>query len=1048
MTTDYKRDLFEEARTLLKNQGYRNYIANLLPAGQWKNGEYVVKNPTRDNKEARAFSINQSGIWSDFKTGDAGRDLIDLTAYVKGISKLEACFCIGVPRLEKSNSKTIPQTDIKPTTEPKLKTEDKDSPNALKVTEKAMLELEQEAIEDEVTKPTESKDHVAIEPPVITAKDTTYHNERTFHCEPTHFFQYQNSVGITVGYIARWEFEEKGEWKKAVRPYIYNFDKKKWESSFFGKTPPKSRPLYNLPEIIERKDAPVMIVEGEKTADAAKLLFPEYVITTSSGGASQAGNTEWHWLNGREIIISPDGGKAGADYAERVIKLLKKTNVTHIKTLEPNKLGDYIVKDGVYIKRDDTQPKGYDLANSLAEGWTAELIQQAIKDEAFTPFFKDTNRNEIIKDELRPQDELYELGGREYKLTPNGLYKKILVKVKEESEQTQDAGYSSGDIVLGNVLQEKWQPLCGYLKPTHKIKDAENSRGMLIKFKDLEHREQEVFLKRTDWLGEKGAVEVLQDQGLQLNGLKQKDIDPINEYLNKFKPEFEAVGVDKVGWQGDNETYILPIVGKVRNSYQVKKEDKPTEYILQQKGSISRVLHKKGTLKEWKRTVGEVTRGNHAHTFSMLAALTAPILKLLNEEGGFFHWVGGTSIGKSTIMKVALSIWGDAEMGTFRATDNNLEGVCKISNDGAIFLDEMGECDAEALSRVVYMVANGVTKGRADRNGNPRPITHFTVLAQSTGEMGIEAKLAEKRIQAKGGQLLRMGELDADRGKGLNTFDALNINPDTDQLFKDGKAQAEYLKTHAKENCGVVIDKFMQELVKDIETYKKGLKSFKAQWIASLNVTSNQAEIDRMIKRFSTVYATGVVASTMGVLPHTSAEIKACVDTMFDNWLARRGGDTPHEFKVIEADLYKLCKQNQHLRFQPAQYSQDENIKFPNDKAGCWTTKTITDDDGNSITVLDEFWIYPRVFDNEVLKGRDKKSFLPLLVKSGYLKKKDAKTHTQKRRPQNEESQRFYVISASALSDIQAEDKEVKSTESEDKRNGVILNGVFSPVKV
>ena len=66
MTNTYERDLFKEAHTLLKNQGYRNYIVNLLPAGKWKNGEYIVKNPTRNDDEAGSFSINENGKWYDY----------------------------------------------------------------------------------------------------------------------------------------------------------------------------------------------------------------------------------------------------------------------------------------------------------------------------------------------------------------------------------------------------------------------------------------------------------------------------------------------------------------------------------------------------------------------------------------------------------------------------------------------------------------------------------------------------------------------------------------------------------------------------------------------------------------------------------------------------------------------------------------------------------------------------------------------------------------------------------------------------------------------
>ncbi|MFM7855101.1 MAG: DUF927 domain-containing protein, partial [Flammeovirgaceae bacterium] len=41
--------------------------------------------------------------------------------------------------------------------------------------------------------------------------------------------------------------------------------------------------------------------------------------------------------------------------------------------------------------------------------------------------------------------------------------------------------------------------------------------------------------------------------------------------------------------------------------------------------------------------MGEVCRGNHLHTFAILVSLSAPALKLLNEECGFFHYVGSTS---------------------------------------------------------------------------------------------------------------------------------------------------------------------------------------------------------------------------------------------------------------------------------------------------------------------------------------------------------------------------------------------------------------------
>ena len=1033
----YARDFFKEAHQLLKQQSYRNYIQGLLPGGKWQGSEYIVLNPTRNDTKPSSFSINgNTGKWGDFAVGEAGNDLIGLTAYVKGISPLEACYHIGVPHHNKTNS---PKITIKNLKEDNMK-KNQDSIEELSPISQEILD-ELTALTEERRAPTEEVS--AQEPPAITAADTHYHSKRDFGCFPSVFFPYKNSLGITVGHIARWDIRtEGGETKKEVRPYIYDFKEKKWVSKFFGSHPKNSRPLYNLPQILERKDATILIVEGEKTAEAAKLLFPEFVATTSSGGAQAVKQTEWFWLQGRDIIIAPDDGKAGGQYLEQVIKTLTKHGVDNVKILEPSTLGDYVVKEGIYTKRTDPLPHGYDLADSLAEGWTPELIQQAQLDKQFSPFFKERRGKIIIREEPRQNEELYEFGGKTYKLTPVGLYIQYFVQATAQDLEN-DPQHGENDYVL--AMKEAWRPLCGYLKPTYKVKDVDNSWGMLVKFKDLESVEREVFLKRTDWLGEKGAVEILQDRGLQLMGLKQKDLDPINEYLNKFTPEFKAIGVDMVGWQGDNETYMLPFVSEPRNSYLAKKDDKEsTEYILQQKGVALRVLKKKGTLEEWKRTVGQVCRGNHLHSFAILVSLTPPALKVLGEEGGFVHYVGSTSVGKSTLLEVSKSVWGYENLGSFRVTDSCLESTCKNANDGVIFLDEIAEAKADDLFKIVYMLANGVTKGRADRNGNAKSVTHFTVLAQSTGEIGLEAKLTENKIQTKGGLLMRMAELDADRGKGLNTFDVLNVNPNTGKLFTTGREQAEYLKTSAKENYGVVIDGFLKAVVPNVENYKEMLKEAKTKWLESKLTGSEGVEMARMAKRFSTIFASGAVAVKFGIIPHSLEEVEECVDSMFKNWLDRFGGDSPHEFKMMVADLRKLVIEQQHSRFCNAHPTEDERVNLPHNKAGRWKMKKVLNEEGEEDWVLSEFWVDTAVFDREVIKGRDKKSFFPLLIENGYVLKGKNGRYTQMRRPSKENAQSFIVVPASAFF---GEVEDTESSVEEPKKNGVLHDGEFYAVK-
>jgi len=79
----------EIAKTALLSA--RSLLPRWLPGGRWENDEYVAKNPTRADAHAGSFKINaRSGVWSDFATGDAGRDLLDLKAFLDGESLAEA----------------------------------------------------------------------------------------------------------------------------------------------------------------------------------------------------------------------------------------------------------------------------------------------------------------------------------------------------------------------------------------------------------------------------------------------------------------------------------------------------------------------------------------------------------------------------------------------------------------------------------------------------------------------------------------------------------------------------------------------------------------------------------------------------------------------------------------------------------------------------------------------------------------------------------------------------------------------------------------------
>lgn len=70
---------------------FPSLLATWLPDGREIGGEWVAKNPTRNDRRAGSFKINvKTARWADFATGDSGGDAISLYAYLNGLKQIEA----------------------------------------------------------------------------------------------------------------------------------------------------------------------------------------------------------------------------------------------------------------------------------------------------------------------------------------------------------------------------------------------------------------------------------------------------------------------------------------------------------------------------------------------------------------------------------------------------------------------------------------------------------------------------------------------------------------------------------------------------------------------------------------------------------------------------------------------------------------------------------------------------------------------------------------------------------------------------------------------
>jgi putative DNA primase/helicase len=180
-------------------------------------------------------------------------------------------------------------------------------------------------------------------------------------------------------------------------------------------------------------------------------------------------------------------------------------------------------------------------------------------------------------------------------------------------------------------------------------------------------------------------------------------------------------------------------------------------------GDIPAGYEVSGTLKEWHEHIGRYMLGNSRGVMAVCAALAPPLLKVVGMEGGGIHLVGPSSCGKTTLLRVAASVSGNpaTTIKTLDATASNLEAAAAVCNDGLLILDELGQAAPDALGGLVYKLASGIGRGRADQRGDARERKNWRNLFLTTGEVDMATMLKTIGKRPAAGQELRLVSIPA-----------------------------------------------------------------------------------------------------------------------------------------------------------------------------------------------------------------------------------------------------------------------------------------------
>lgn len=537
----------------------------------------------------------------------------------------------------------------------------------------------------------------------------------------------------------------------------------------------------------------------------------------------------------------------------------------------------------------------------------------------------------------------------------------------------------------GNLKKPQW--LCRRLLVEARTRaDDLNGWGYLLKFDDPDGNPKTWAMPSamlsgdgSEWAGR------LRDMGLRMApGTQSRNL--VARYIDTRNPVERVTCTDRVGWHGS--VFVLPsgAIGTAESR----------SFVFQSDSGMEDTFRQRGALDDWLKNVGRLCVGNSRLLFAVCCALAGPALRPAGMESGGFHLRGNSSIGKTTGLKVAASVWGrPTYMQRWRTTDNALEATAVQHCDGLLILDEIGQVDGRVLGECAYMLANGQEKGRATRNGQPRKKRTWQLLYLSAGEVSMADHMAEAGKRTRAGQEVRMLDIPLDAGRGMGGIEEIHG-------YDGPAAVSEAIVDAAAAQYGTCGRAWLEWLCANHATLTGRLQSLVEEYRDQMVPEAASEQVRRAGNRFALVAAAGELATSAGVTGWLAGQAAWGVRQCFNAWLAARGHLDNGEDASMQRQVRQFIEAHGEARFTWWHRAMDDHAPKTMNRVGF---RRLIGGDGKPIksnsdhtaefgermgsaageTAQVEYIILREEFRREVCRGFDPEAVMRLLQRRGHL---------------------------------------------------------------